>query len=180
MAALYKIKHNLQRDARTFACWLCVWSRFILCLFTARCYWTSPPPTTTTTTTTTTHKNVVKINTQGSLRMYLCWVYVPCIYTHARWELLWMYLWCSLCTLYLHACQVRVTVNVPLMEFMYLVFTRMPGESYCRRLRSLLLCLCDVFRTLINSLICWFCTSALGLVLFQIYMLVSYSNLPTG
>ena len=103
------------------------------------------------------------------------------LYLHAcQWELLWMYLWCSLCTLYLHACQVRVTVNVPLMEFMYLVFTRMPGESYCRRLRSLLLCLCDVFRTLINSLICWFCTSALGLVLFQIYMLVSYSNLPTG
>ena len=29
-------------------------------------------------------------------------VYVPCIYTHARW---------SLCTLYLHACQVRVAVG---------------------------------------------------------------------
>ena len=28
---------------------------------------------------------------------------------------------------------------------MYLVFTRMPGESYRRRLRCLLLCLCDVF-----------------------------------
>ena len=27
---------------------------------------------------------------------------------------------------------------VPLVEFMCLVFTRMPGESYCRRLRSLL------------------------------------------
>ena len=27
----------------------------------------------------------------------------------------------------------------------YLVFTRMPGESYCRRLRSLLLYLCYVF-----------------------------------
>ena len=39
---------------------------------------------------------------------------------------------------------------------MYLVFTRMPGESYHRRLRSLLLCLCDVFRALINSLVCWF------------------------
>ena len=44
--------------------------------------------------------------------------------------------------------------NIPLVQFMYLVFTRMPGESYCRRLRSLLLCLCDVFRTLINSLVC--------------------------
>ena len=41
--------------------------------------------------------------------------------------------------------------ELPLVEFMYLVFTRMPGESYRRRLRSLLLCLCDVFRALINS-----------------------------
>ena len=31
--------------------------------------------------------------------------------------------------------------DVPLGEFMYLVFTRMPGESYRRRLRSLLVCL---------------------------------------
>ena len=38
------------------------------------------------------------------------------------------------------------------------VFTCMPGEaeSYCRWLRSLLLCLCDVFWALINSLVCWF------------------------
>ena len=42
-----------------------------------------------------------------------------------------------------------------LMEFLYLVFTRMPGESYSRRLRSLLY-LCYVFRALINSLVCWF------------------------
>ena len=35
--------------------------------------------------------------------------------------------------------------NVPLVEFMHLVFIRMPGESYRRRLRSLLLCLHDVF-----------------------------------
>ena len=47
---------------------------------------------------------------------------------------------------------------------MYLVFTRMPGEIYRRRLRSLVLYLCYVFRSLINSLY----TSALGLVLFQI------------
>jgi len=46
--------------------------------------------------------------------------------------------------------------DVLLMEFMYLVFTRMPGESYRRRLRSLLLHLCYVFRALINSLVCWF------------------------
>ena len=44
--------------------------------------------------------------------------------------------------------------GVSLVEFMYLhvVFTRMPGESYCGRLRSLLY-LCDVFRALINSLV---------------------------
>ena len=32
----------------------------------------------------------------------------------------------------------------------------MPGESYRRRLRSFLLYLCSVCRTLINSLVCWF------------------------
>ena len=44
------------------------------------------------------------------------------------------------------------SVHVLLVDSMYLVFTRMPGLSYHRRLRSLLLCLCDVFRALINSL----------------------------
>ena len=38
---------------------------------------------------------------------------------------------------------------------MYLVFTSMPGESYCRQLRSWLLPLHDVFRALINSHFCW-------------------------
>ena len=42
--------------------------------------------------------------------------------------------------------------DVPLVEFMHLV--RMPGESYRRRLRSMLLYLCYVFRALINSLVC--------------------------
>ena len=38
---------------------------------------------------------------------------------------------------------------------MYLVGeTRMPGESYRRRLRSLLLYLCVVFRALVNPLVC--------------------------
>ena len=46
--------------------------------------------------------------------------------------------------------------EVPLVEFMYLAFTRMPGESYRRWLRSLLLYFCYIFRTLINSLVCWF------------------------
>ena len=45
--------------------------------------------------------------------------------------------------------------DVPLVKFMYRVFTRMPGESYRRRFRSLLLYLCYVFRALINSLVCW-------------------------
>ena len=43
-----------------------------------------------------------------------------------------MYLRWSLCTLY---------------------FACMPGENYRRRLRSLLLCLCDVFRALVNSFV---------------------------
>ena len=42
---------------------------------------------------------------------------------------------------------------VPLMEFMYLLFTRMSGESYRRWLRSLLY-MCYIFRALINSLVC--------------------------
>ena len=43
--------------------------------------------------------------------------------------------------------------DVPLVEFMYFVFTQMPGESYRRRLRSLLLYLRYVFRTLINYIV---------------------------
>ena len=44
--------------------------------------------------------------------------------------------------------------EVLLVEFMYLVVTRMPGECYRRRLGSLLLYLCYIFRTLINYLVC--------------------------
>ena len=71
-----------------------------------------------------------------------------------------MYLWWSLCTLHLLGCTSGgvyvpcIYWDVPLVEFMYLAFTRMSGESYRRRLRSLLLCLRDVFRALINSLVC--------------------------
>ena len=46
--------------------------------------------------------------------------------------------------------------DVLLVEFMYLVFTRMPGKSYRRRFMSLLLYLCYVFWALINSLVCRF------------------------
>ena len=45
--------------------------------------------------------------------------------------------------------------NVPLVEFMYFVFTRMPGESCHRRLRSMLY-LYYVFRALMNSFVCGF------------------------
>ena len=44
--------------------------------------------------------------------------------------------------------------DVALVEFTDLALTRMPGERYRRRLRSLLLYLCNVFRALINSLVC--------------------------
>ena len=46
--------------------------------------------------------------------------------------------------------------------------SRLPGESCHRQLRSLLLCSCDIFWVLINSLVCWLCRSYLGLILFQI------------
>ena len=46
--------------------------------------------------------------------------------------------------------------DVSLVEFMYLVFTCMPGENYHRHLRSLMLYLCYIFWVLINSLVCWF------------------------
>ena len=35
--------------------------------------------------------------------------------------------------------------DVPVVEFMHLVFTCMSGESYLRRLRCLLLYLCYIF-----------------------------------
>ena len=40
---------------------------------------------------------------------------------------------------------------------MYLVFTRMPGKGYRRLLTSLLLCLCDIYRLVTNSLVCRHC-----------------------
>ena len=70
--------------------------------------------------------------------------------------------------------------DVPLVEFTYLVVTRMPGESYRRRLGSLLLYLRYVFRALTNSLECWFCTSALGLVLVQISELFTKTKYTAG
>ena len=63
---------------------------------------------------------------------------------------------------------------------MYLVSTCMPGESYWRRLGSLLLCLCYVFWALINSLVCWFCMRALGLGLFQLSVSQLKSSLTSA
>ena len=48
---------------------------------------------------------------------------------------------------YICQCGASFLEDVPLVDFTYLVITRIP-VSYRRRLRSLLLCLCDVFRTL--------------------------------
>ena len=44
--------------------------------------------------------------------------------------------------------------DVPMVELMYLVVTCMPGDIYRRRLRSLLLYLCDAYRVLINPFEC--------------------------
>ena len=47
--------------------------------------------------------------------------------------------------------------DVPLVELMPLVLIiRMPGESYRKRPRSMLLCLCDVFREVMTSFVYWF------------------------
>ena len=42
--------------------------------------------------------------------------------------------------------------DAPLVEFVYLVFTRIPSESYARRLSSSLFCLCYVFRAELTPL----------------------------
>ena len=82
-------------------------------------------------------------------------------------------------TLTWHACEYKArklhqkyihkwSEDVLLVECMYLVFTCLRCVSYCRWLGFLLLCL---FWALINSLVCWFCTSALGFILLQIVIM---------
>ena len=46
--------------------------------------------------------------------------------------------------------------------------TRGTSSWHTCQVRVLLMCLSDIFWVLINSLVCWFCTSALGRILFQI------------
>ena len=96
------------------------------------------------------------------------WAEFPCGSTHPKKDHVENKL-CSLChssgdygnaKITQHALKVselfHIIEDVPLVEFMYLVFTRMSGEHHRRRLKSLLLCLCDVFQAIINSLVCWF------------------------
>ena len=87
-----------------------------------------------------------------------------------------MYLWRSLRSLYLHVCQVRVTVlrsslcyqeNVSLAEFMYLVLTRMPGESY----RT------EVFFVLVTRMYLWWSLCTLYLHACQVRVTVLRSSL---
>ena len=46
--------------------------------------------------------------------------------------------------------------DIPVVEFMDLSFTPIPGENYRRRIRSLLLCLSDVFALVyITAVVDW-------------------------
>ena len=76
---------------------------------------------------------------------------------------------------YIHLRLLSCGMHVPVVEFMYLEFTRMQSERYCRRDMSLLLRLCDVFRALLNSLVCWFCTGALGPFVFDLLTFLSWN-----
>ena len=47
--------------------------------------------------------------------------------------------------------------DVPVVKFMYLAFTHMPRESYRKKKTQevfVVVRMCDVFRALINSLVC--------------------------
>ena len=57
--------------------------------------------------------------------------------------------------------------DVPLMEFIYLVFYSHARWSYHRWFKSLLLCPLSV-ECLLFPFVCWFYTGALGLILLQI------------
>ena len=82
---------------------------------------------------------------------YTHWTIFSCFlfYLRGRWGTGCMCFILCLCF------RVKKSEDVPLVEFMYLVFTRMAGERCRRRLGSLLY-LCWVFRALINSLVCCF------------------------
>ena len=74
-----------------------------------------------------------------------------------------------------HMCNNKVHTCIQLTRYINsssLVFTCIPGESYCRWLRSLLLDVPGIFWVLTNSLVCQFCISTLCLVLFQIFSIL--------
>ena len=56
----------------------------------------------------------------------------------------------------------------------YINSTRGTSSWHTCHVRVLLMCLCDIFRVLINSLVCWFCASTLGCILFQIFAELQY------
>ena len=58
----------------------------------------------------------------------------------------------DLCSL-LFAVFLKFFENVSLMEFMYLVFTRMSGDRYRRLLGILLLCVFDIFLGSLTSIV---------------------------
>ena len=57
----------------------------------------------------------------------------------------------------------QIVKMYPRWSLCNLYLLHMPHESYSRQLGSLLLCLCDVLRLLINSLVYWFCENVLWL-----------------
>ena len=62
---------------------------------------------------------------------------------------------------------------------MYPVFTRLSSESYCRQFRSLL-CLWDVFRALISSLVCWFQREGLADLFYSLWRFISSDRTIEG
>ena len=75
-------------------------------------------------------------------------VYVPCIYSDAQWELhRWLrsLLLCLSDIFWVLWHLVASCEDVPQVEFMYLVFTRMPGESYHSRWMYLWWSLCTMY-----------------------------------
>ena len=80
-----------------------------------------------------------------------------------------------LCTSYLFACQVIEIYRRPLRSQVLCDIIRDPCDHRWSQVIHgfVLVFMCDVCRTLINSLVCWFCTGAMGLFLFQIVLAVS-------
>ena len=82
---------------------------------------------------------------------------MSCCYFSLAYVFFFINIFCCCCCCFYFCCTSRGFIvqpeNVQPVEFTYHVFTRMTGVSYRRRLGSLL-CLCDVFRALIISLVC--------------------------